>query len=55
MTDSLQVIDKMRVSASTDPNTILTEIVVSLAREGSSDLLWAGSDESGAFLPTART
>src|SRR6266568_1447306 len=28
MTDSLQVIDKMRVSASTDPNTILTEIVV---------------------------
>src|SRR5437667_11119127 len=28
MTYSLQVIDKMRVSASKDPNTILTEIVV---------------------------
>src|SRR5439155_8743155 len=27
MTYSLQVIDKMRVSASKDPNTILTEIV----------------------------
>ena len=48
MTDSLQVIDKMRVSASTDPNTILTEIVVPLVREGSSNLFQAGScNESG--------
>jgi len=50
MTDSLQVFDKMRVSASTNPNYDPDVDSRSLVLEGSSDLLWAGScDESGAF------
>ena len=39
MTDSLQVLDKMRVSASTNPNHDPDGDSRPLAREGSSDLL----------------
>src|SRR5207245_4274297 len=39
MTDSLQVLDKMRVSASTNPNNDPDGDSRPLAREGSSDLL----------------